>query len=101
MINGGGASISTGTTEAAQSKGYVSITDAMNVASWRIYANASGVIVVDVWTQILRDLRLRNRTLLLVLPDGLRVSLLRVTSFSSVSTRLLRQQWKRLLSHSP
>ena len=50
QINGGGASIATGSTEAAQSKGYVATADAMNVASWKLYANASGALVVDVWT---------------------------------------------------
>jgi hypothetical protein len=50
VIDGGGAAIGTGSTEAAQSKGFIEVTSAATVASWNIYANTSGAIAVDVWT---------------------------------------------------
>ena len=53
IIDGGGAIIATGTTEAAQSKGYVYMSQPCNIAGWAIMSDAnsaSATIKVDIWT---------------------------------------------------
>jgi len=58
IIDGGGAIIATGSTEAAQSKGYIYMTDACNVAGWAIMSDAnsaSAVIKCDIWTAAISD----------------------------------------------
>jgi hypothetical protein len=49
-IDGGGAVITTGSTEDAQSKGQLVLSQAANVTGWTILGNTSGVIVVDVYS---------------------------------------------------
>jgi hypothetical protein len=58
IIDGGGAIIATGSTEAAQSKGYVYMTNACNIAGWAIMSDAnsaSAVIKCDIWTVAIGD----------------------------------------------
>lgn len=50
VINGGGATITSGATEAAQSKGYVISPFGCTVQSWTVLANTSGSIKIDIWT---------------------------------------------------
>lgn len=49
-IDGGGAVITTGSTEDAQSKGQLILSQAANITGWTILGNTSGVIVVDVYS---------------------------------------------------
>jgi hypothetical protein len=50
LISGGGAAITTGATEAAQTKGYIYTSQNLVIDSWSLLSNASGTIVVDIWT---------------------------------------------------
>lgn len=50
VISGGGATITTGASEAAQSKGYLYTSQQLVIDSWTIVGNTSGSIKVDVWT---------------------------------------------------
>ena len=50
LISGGGATITTGATEAAQTKGYIYTSQNLVIDSWTLLSNASGTIVVDIWT---------------------------------------------------
>jgi hypothetical protein len=50
VISGGGGTITTGASEAAQSKGYLYTSQQLVIDSWSLLANTSGSIKIDIWT---------------------------------------------------
>ena len=58
IISGGGAVITTGAANTAQSKGVVEMTSGATISGWNLYANtgpANANIIVDVWTASYTD----------------------------------------------
>jgi hypothetical protein len=49
IIDGGGAVITTGSTIAAQTRGYIGVTANSTIDSWTIVSDVSGSIYVDLW----------------------------------------------------
>jgi hypothetical protein len=50
VISGGGGTITTGASEAAQSKGYLYTSQQLVIDSWSLVANTSGSIKIDIWS---------------------------------------------------
>lgn len=50
LISGGGAVITTGATEDAQTKGYIYTSQTLVIDSWTLLSNTSGTIIVDILT---------------------------------------------------
>jgi hypothetical protein len=50
VIDGGGATITTGGTATAQSKGFIMAKDQLEITGWNVFGDTSGSINVDIWT---------------------------------------------------